>query len=363
MDFLKSKFCLIRKRFFSANSAKRSSTEGFSIMELLVAAGLVGLIMTMTFAFTTDLMRLAEGERKKTEFVMDSNLAIQRLWPLISSMRPSMNNLLRADDSGSAQRNFFHYNTDSTVELSSGDDQKRVVTLDEEFETFDFLVDDGARGTPTLYNPAYAYNPSSFWSGSLSFVGINNFDYLTEKLHTNPAPKEDLLVSGKLLLFQSPVFLRDVASLSDSNYNKPEYIDQIPRNFSFLGHWKSGGNIFLKNDFESQFIFKHPLLPALNVQDIDTYFRYLPPSLAGGNFTTVAPVTGYRLTVRKSSADLSGKLRDVHLLKWDPALAAFPAGSKTSSLSESSVILRRITALKLIRDHISNPIIRIEVLQ
>jgi hypothetical protein len=130
-----------------------------------------------------------------------------------------------------------------------------------------------------------------------------------------------------------------------------------------LGHWKGFGNALIKNDFDQQFNFKHPVLPQLEVENIDTYFRHLPPSLAGGNFTTVSPVTGYRLTVRKSGADRSGKLRDIHFLKWDPSRASFPEGSKTSSLSENSILLRRVQGLKLIRDHVSNPIVRIEVLQ
>lgn len=348
----KSKIC--------SRASKRRNTNGFSLLELLVAAGIISGIVMITFTFTSDLMKFADGERRKTEFIIDSNLGIQQIWPLISAMRPSMNNVKIPDDNA---RNFFDYNTDSTIPLSPGDDQKRILTLKDEFDTFDFLAEEPNRGTTTLYNPAYAYNASAmFDSRVLSFVGINNDGYLSVKLRPDPPPPNNLLSSGKLLLFQSPIYLRSMASITDTDYNAPGYVAEIPRNFAFLGHWKSP-NELIKNTFDGQFNFEHPLKPTLDVPNIDVYFRNLPPSLAGGNFTTVAPVIGYRLTVRKSQGDPTGKLRDIYFLKWEPATASFPAGSRTGALGDTSVLLRNISGLRLIRDHISNPIIRIEVLQ
>lgn len=339
-----------------------ANAKGMTLIEVMIASALMVTLLLTTFSFTTDLMKQVEGERDKTTFIIDANTGLQRLWPIIGAIKPSLNNVFVPDDNDSS-KNFFEYSVDSTVNLLTPSEARRSFTLDEPTDYFDFLVDDPDRGTTTLYNPVNAYNAGEIFNNkNLVFVGINQGNYLSVKLRPDPAPSKPILSAGQLLLFHSPIYLRDPNLLTDTDFHTDAYMKKSSRNFSFLGHWKTGA-IFEKNTFNGKFDFSHPLISGLTVDSIDTYFRHLPPSLAGGTFTAVTPVTAYRLTVRKVTGDPTGKLRNIHIMKWAPGQYNFPANSTALNPPMTTVLFDRIRGVKFIREHVSSPIINIEVMQ
>ncbi len=346
-----------------------TSRQGMTLIEVMIASALIMILLLATFTFSADIMRQAEAEKDKSDFIIDSNLGLQKIWPTLAAMKPSMNNIQQLDDNGQA---FFDYRIDTTSALVPDSPAvRRILILNEHNEKFDFLVDDVNRGTTTLYNPAYAYDADRIFNNrELVFEGIDNGGYISNRLQPNPAPPQATLGEGQLLLFHSPILLKNVDVLPETNYNAEDYVNQIPRNFTFLGHW--GGGVFTKNTLNGLFNFSHPIKPTLNIDNIDEYFRYLPPSLAGGTFTAMTPVTAYRLVAKKTTIkitdrkDADGVLRpnvDIHLFRYNPGYTNFPPEADLDEPGEGTVLFKNVRALKLMRDHIASPVVRIEVVQ
>lgn len=328
------------------------NNKGFTMVELLVALGLSVLLGLITVGFQLDMQRAVQKLEDRADFVTDSNIGLRVLWDILGMMRPSFNNLSLNDDSG---RNFFDMATDMSIPGSNGTIMNRVFSLDyEQIDNgkteFIFLVEDPKRGASVLYNPVHAYNAGEFFNGVIQYVSLNQNNIVTNKLQNAPPLQKRIMAPLELVMLQSPVQLKDISLLSDSDFVTNQYLYALSRQFSFLGRVNTNGTDLTKESYEVNFNYRHPAFLSLEMNNPDDFFRYLPPSLGGGAYSLLSPVAMMKLRVEKAKTVASLKKINVYLSRRTSA-----------GYGNEFLIFSEISKLSLIRQDISAPMVKIEV--
>lgn len=324
--------------------------KGFTLVEMLVAIGLSSVLVLLTMGFYGNLHRQVKSEESRVLFLTDATIGLKYVWKVMSQVKPSMNNLKTLDDDG---KDFFAFPSDNSTFSMNESERKRQITLKRggKVEVI-FLADDPSRGPSTLYLPSNAYNKTQLFGGVLSYVALNQNDYITDKIQGSPPVEASIMSPGKMVLLSSPVYLKDVSHLTDENFNSPSFINARPRNLSFLGKVNSSGSDLVRETLGGEFDFSHPAFPSISVANPDQFLRYLPPSLAGGAYAYVSPITVQKFVATPSEGDPTETLVDITFHRM-----------VDGKFDSGFILFSRIKHLKFIRDFISSPIIKVEVQQ
>ncbi|MFN7905302.1 MAG: hypothetical protein ACK5P5_08965, partial [Pseudobdellovibrionaceae bacterium] len=196
----------------------------------------------------------------------------------------------------------------------------------------------------------HAYKASQFSNGIIEYVSLNQSNVITEKLQGSPPLVRRIMAPDELVLIQSPVQLKDLSLMTDDDFVTNEYLYALSRQLSFLGKVNSAGTDITKESYGLSFNYKHPAFVDLEMSSPDDFFRYLPPSLGGGAYSVVSPITMVRLRVEKAARQAGLKKINVFLSKRSPA-----------GFINENLIFSEVSSIRLIRNDISAPMIKIEV--
>ncbi len=328
------------------------NSKGFSITEMMVAAGLSGVMALLTVTFQADMKKSIQQLEDRVDFVTDTNIGLRVAWNIFGQMKPSLNNIELPDDNG---KNFFDYSSEMSLRSAGTFSMSRVFTLN--YDQYNsgrtamyFLIDDSNRGAGVLYNPLNAYDKAKMGTGVIEYVSLNQGNIVTAKLQNSPDVSKRIMKAGELVLIQSPVLLKDIGLVAEDNFVTNNSLYSISRQMAFLGRVNNSATDLVKEQYDVSFKYTHPAFPGLTMGTVDDFLRYLPPSLGGGAYAVLVPVAMMRLRVVPSNREASLKKIDIYVSKRSP-----------NGYDREMKIFDAVSSIRLLREDISTPMVKVEV--
>lgn len=320
------------------------NTRGVTIMELVVAIGIVGIISVIAMQFLNDQSRQNRKLEEAIEYKIDTLLSDKVILKDFRNAMPSINQLRILDQNGV---NFFDFEPDKGGALNCPGCYKfRALTLGHASgvpKKFYLLIANGTKGDSVFTDPVIAYDvgaPSATdpnAPASLTFVGLNRV----------PAGSSvGYLASHNPLLAADDLIFVDSSGLMKVTENNP-----VNRSAAWIGFLTSAGDIVANpampdGIFTSRIYTKAPsdgteivTTPA----NFDEFLQALPPNGTSGSSIRImgAKLIKYELRcLATSPTDCS-----LERSEW----------SKTGFTNQRE-ILNHIKGVTFRRDNISNTI-------
>lgn len=320
------------------------NSRGMSIMELIVAIGIVGIISVIAMQFLNDQQRQNRKLEEAIEYKIDTLLSDKVILKDFRNAMPSINQLRILDQNGV---NFFDLEPDKGGALNCPGCYKfRALTLSHASgapKKFYLLVANPTKGDSVFTDPVIAYDigaPSATdpnLPATITFAGLNRVPsgsstgFLTSR---NP-----LLVADDLVFVDSSGTMKVTA-------NNP-----VTRSAGWIGFLTSAGDIVVNpaipdGIFASRIYTKNPADGSEVVTapaNFDEFLQALPPNGTSGS---------------------SIRIMGVKLIKYELKCVAAVADDCTLERSEWSKtgfmnqrdILNHVKGVTFRRDNISNTI-------
>ncbi len=262
--------------------------SGFTVVEVLVSAGLLAIFMVAASSILRDIYQISQKNKTQIESATDLSLSMRYLSSLLSASGPSYNNIKgNKDDNG---YEFFDHIYDVSLAAWSKEEATRTLTLSVEKNKFDFflIIQSEDQLDQIFYNPLDAYKPPEpvaemDASATLEFEALNRGNVIS-KLSPN------VWQESNLILMKVPVPLRYVAADGSVNMN------MAPRQHSFLGIVK--GNTLTQDTFGGHSYTTHPIT-NVNVPNADTFLRTVPTVGGSSPIIELTTVKAFRITLQK----------------------------------------------------------------
>lgn len=316
---------------------QKLKNNGFSLLELLLAAGIGSALLL----FTTQFLKDSDSSNKKIQADLEDtadNLNMEALLRKdFTNIKHSLNNLKLKDDKGN---NFFDYLSSSTC--TSSCEREIKLELGDTHGSFSkkalyFIIINQAAGEQQMYNPADAYP-----KGSLTFNSLN----YNNTLSIRPGSPWNSAVQSKpsLMFLYSPIEV----------FSPTAGVDSPGRMLSFMG-WVNATNFngSLKaefiNDNGLEIYSNDDLRTGLKITSEDLFLKNMPYTSGLGSFSflTAVKIIRYRLQTVKSGGKFSGQLMRGEL--------------NDKKIYEEKPVGFNIKSLAFQRETISSPVIYIKI--
>lgn len=315
----------------SYRTIKRSF--GFSVIELMVAIGLLGFLSVSAFALFQYFYSRSMLVQNEVSARLDEAVAERLLFEDLAASTPALGAVTWSDDNN---LEFFDLYDGLSHSKIADTEKSRTITLDaaKGGGAIELIV--GASiGAGARYFPiakSYDAVEDLFNPGPLTYAGINRNGFFGDNF-----PKQ--WKEGQYFLFFSPTMVRR----ADASLISPA------RPYSFLGYVKDGD--IAMDVLDGHWKVDHPLYKDVTIHNIDEYFRWLPS--IGGSMAAVlvvpVKVIRYRL-VPDERNPVKGKLwrstrdgqvyKDEILYGQDLAKISFKRPDVTTRLIEFKLELK-----------------------
>ncbi len=305
------------------------SESGFTMTEILIAAGLSALVAGGAAYVFTNVTKQREQAHKSLENMSDEKLAERVIIKDLMRSSPSFNIL---------KSKFFDYIPDGRCVL----DCTRTHRMEQKGEFWVLIADSEDMGTPIAFDPPEAYQITTAEDGTVTAV---TFDLAKLKTYMNKKnEKTDEKIFGKMwekqnfLMFYTPVPLRVLPT------------DPVPRFFGFVAQVDSGASgINLVNPTvhtaegveDSAFSMNHPISGAV-VNSVDQMLRSVPPVGGTGTLLFVRPVKLVRYKIDEKGTFSRAEIKQM-------------SGAQAPS---EFVIARKVKHVEFSRDTIASTVIK-----
>ncbi|WP_413287573.1 type IV pilus modification PilV family protein [Bdellovibrio sp. HCB337] len=266
---------------------KLRNTQGFTIVEVLVAVGIaavgLGLVASTQMSMIKDHIRM----RKTLEANIDETLAERILFNDFNGLDPAYNNLNVKDDAGLL---FFDYYPDIPENsLTARKDRELTLALDGRTE-FYIITQDRSAGSLLIYDPVMAYNvgpsPANFnIAADLSFISLNQKNWIG-------AQRPGFWIPNKTLMLDTPAKIRGVA-------NGKVDLKIPPRSPIFMGSVSGGSLNPVVGVMASMLIKTHPGSGTL-INSADDFLRNVPSIGGGQSIVRLRAIKIVRYHIEKS---------------------------------------------------------------
>ncbi|RZF21134.1 prepilin-type N-terminal cleavage/methylation domain-containing protein [Halobacteriovorax vibrionivorans] len=273
-------------------------SNGFSLVELLVASGLAGVVLLSATSFFS---RYKRDNKKVTEEILETiNLTQfeQVLSKDLSLAKFSLGSLELMDDN---DRNFFDFYFDVTCEENC--QREFVLKTPSGVGSFSrpiyFLIQDPFFSKEVILNPSEAYNSST------EFQSLNFNNNLNNKLYQPSLPDEQQDIiwrKGALIYAYANLPVRKDSSEPGKN---------APTKYNYLGWVKSKGASKLeKEDIEPDLFINWDVRSMNYYNSEDDFLRNIPfvYGLANSVYVARARIIRYRLKAYKDNDQVLGRL-------------------------------------------------------
>lgn len=263
------------------------STRGFTMLEILLALGLSGLVTVAAYSFYVNynqqIVDLSENIEISTDIESGQRIILKDL----KSIDPSFGVLKAEDDNN---RPFFEYFPD-VPESNLVQPTDRVITLKQGGATTEFvilLLDNGAHPIPVLaYDPSWAYqitNAGPTTEGTVIYQhvnwaqpGLGGHGNMISGLRGPESGTKGFWNDGQLLMFDTPSAFRTPAQMQERN-------KYAPRPPVFVGRVAGTTRTAPFNrdpEVERYVDIRHPITPSYLLNSANAFLWALP-STAGG---------------------------------------------------------------------------------
>lgn len=259
------------------------NNKGFSLAEILVGVGLLGILGLVTASFFVFAKKNTVEIENIIEDQVDNIIAERMLLKDLKNADPSFNNILTADDNS---RRFFDFELDATEK--SIDSSPRKITLKQGGRT-QFVFISRTNLSTLMYTPAVAYKigatpASPNVAASLTFVSLNKDDAVSGYKGVASDPPGKWWTPGMVLMLDTPAMVRQMTA-TGPNYSRPA------RSPIYLGVVQSGGPSRLRGVNLSNFLDRtNPMYPNETIDDEDSFLREVPPMGGAAPLVRLKPV-------------------------------------------------------------------------
>lgn len=318
--------------------------RGMSIMELVVAIGIVGLVSIIAMQFLNDQGKQNRKLEEAIEYKIDTLLSDKVILKDFRNAMPSINQLKILDQNGV---NFFDLESDKSGALScAGCFKFRALSLTHATgapKKFYLLVANPTKGDSVFTDPVIAYDigaPSATdpnLPASISFVGLNRIPSGSSVGFLNS--RNPLLITDDLVFVDSSGTMKVTA-------NNP-----VNRSAAWIGFLTAPGDIVASpalpdSIFASKIYTKNPTDGSEVVttpNNFDEFLQSLPPNGASGSSIRIMGVKLIKYELKCVAAVATDC--ELERSEW----------SKTGFINQRS-ILNHIKGVTFRRDNISNTI-------
>ncbi|MNS84872.1 hypothetical protein D3C72_1187140 [compost metagenome] len=325
------------------------NNRGYTLIEILVAVGLVGIVLLGNTIFMNDFLK--QMKQFETDSANESELSILSLATvnIIKKSSLSFNRINVTDDNG---RNFFDYYPDmpATAFTTTGTRKFTFTAADTSGSRAFFLVSsEEADFDSTVLDPMHAYEegttPSSILvDGTIIYKGLNSIPNITDSTGQKPTTKLMTKIfgnrweSGKIFILTCPTYLR-VSNSGTIN------LMTVPKMASFLGKVVNDDlTPLLTSEASVNVINRHPV-SDLTYTSADNYLRTLPTVGGAAPFVKIEPAKLLRFEMRKGTGYPAG-YADLYMRTWNDG--SFNTGTVIASKIKKAVFNRSSITLPLI---------------
>lgn len=252
------------------------SQSGFSLIELMVSVGIMGVTSVLILGTFTDTFRMNQQVsnilNQKTDVLVGENVIFNDL----RNIDPSFNVIDLRDDSGNG---FYDYIPDVPEKFLRGQVSRKVTLKKDGLKEFYFLESDVAAGSLLIFDPVNAYRIGSApadvnSAASLTFISLNQ-----NAVIANQRPQ--FWKDGRLLMLDTPARVRPVVG-GMVDLNVP------PRSPVFIGQ-VGGPALSPLNGIQRLIRTAHPE-SGVPITSADQFLRTIPPVGGGQTFVRMRAV-------------------------------------------------------------------------
>lgn len=269
------------------------NNKGLSLVELLVAVGILGISALVVGSTQVMINRELTNSEKVIQSKIESLTGEKLLFFDLQSANVSFNNVLIRDDNS---KNFFDYIPDLPISASSNSEPERKITLSTKEGSnkteIVFLMDDPSLGPVLVYDPSAAYKigeaPADLNTpASLTFEGLNRKEWIANQ-------RENFWKTAHLLMLDTTARIRSMFGTVDMKVP--------PRSPIFVGK-VNGDNLSADAILKKYLNVTHPET-GQEIGDADTFLRTVPS--AGGGIPTVRirAITAIRYSVENTGNNM-----------------------------------------------------------
>jgi prepilin-type N-terminal cleavage/methylation domain-containing protein len=260
-------------------SPTTKSQRGFSLIEVMMALGSLAVLMMGATFLLNFFYTKSQGMTSQTSSRFDLAVLETYLMRDLAGAQPTIGNIIKPAADGT---NFFELYADTPFTAIPTAQQTKTFVMDSSaIATIEFIVEHSKTETKYFFQPtnAYTFNPP------LAFRSVNQVvPPRTQGFFTQYYASQ--IAAGSHFYFYSPAELK----IPSTNIYTPT------REYGFLGYFS--GSSLVQDNIGATYNVVHPLLPNVNINDIDNYFRYCP-SLGGAMCTLIVmPVDVVRYQLR-----------------------------------------------------------------
>lgn len=266
--------------FLSLPTIKKSE-GGFSIVEMLIAVGVMSIVLITIITVLTHFTSANTKTFQQTAYRTDLAVAERQIYEDLAYSFPSFGNLKTLDTSASRLEFFEYFGAFAAVQIPQNL-RRRQIDLDAAKDgTFEFITEYRRGGERRYFDPGSAYIVNNAL-GTLSFDSANRAQFFTNNY------REHFENRGHFF-FYAPASVQQIQPGSVPNI--------LPaRTYSYLT--LSDRSNLRADSLNGMFKTSHPLMANRELASLDTFFRLIPAVGGAMAQVLVSPVrvVRYRLT-------------------------------------------------------------------
>jgi len=308
---------------------KISNQSGFTLIETLVAVGLLALLLVLISSVQNLVSKQTAKSTSRLSNTVDTLIGERTLFLDFRGLSPSFNTLQLRDDRGNF---FFDYYSDVPDSLLASTRKDRIFTLEPGRNTFYFLSQDPVSGPLLNFDPVSAYEvgpiPADYnVPATLTYKSVNNNNWIASQ-------RPQFWTQDHLLFFDTNVYERTRIPLD---------LMEAPTSPAFLGSVDVSSNQLASMNLAAYL--------KLSYENVDAFLRNLPSRGGGQPFVKVRHVHLYRyylqpytdLRVDGSPSRLfrdefiNGKFDKQHLISDKVKAVKFSRGTITNKVVQFSI--------------------------
>lgn len=316
---------------------------GFTITEILVAIGLVGVAILGTFNVLSYFKLQYNRSFLKTDASLSTTLGERFLYTQFKNAYPSFNNLVGPDVLDDNGKNFYDLVSDYPVNLMPAEDRSRELTLEPGRREVTYVIVGSAQEGPVLYiDPVKLFNVSptanGMISGALDYVGFTNNGYIQSlAAKEQKSGSRSLWRDGNIFYLYLPLNIR-IPDLAD-----PSKDSQPVSPYCFFGA-VSGGDLTPQNFF-NLVNCKNPI-DGQPITDVKSFMLNMPSQQGGIPIVLMRSVSILKYELKS----LRQNEYDLLFSKWDQGTFGQPQTAATN-----------VIQVRLKRNSIADTVISVSV--
>jgi prepilin-type N-terminal cleavage/methylation domain-containing protein len=326
------------------------NNRGFTLTEIMVAVGLVGIVLLGNTIFMNNFLK--QMKQFENDSANETELAILNTATvnIIKKSSLSFNRLNVIDDNGMS---FYDYYPDMTT-TAFGTNGTRTFSFSaadiKSKRAFFMVSSDETDFESIVFDPMHAYSegpvPTNILAdGTITYRGINSIPNITDSSGKPASVKMMTKIfgtrwdKGRIFILTCPTYLRVLKS------NNTVDLMTVPKTASFLGK-VVGDDLtpLLTSEASVDIINRHPVTDVV-YPSLDYYFRTLPTVGGAAPFVKVEPARLLKFEMRANTGYPAG-YADLYMQQWQEG--AFTGATVVASKVKAAVFSRSSVTLPLI---------------